>query len=141
MEKYSYLGCFLALIFFISFAFTILSRGNKSEIDMEKKEQELGFIVNGLKSGGVYSVSDVTHKYLFNRYKKIPFSAKGTIKLGMLDYYVSEITGGYVLICPFEPACDQYHLLLEQKSIQINPTGQFVNLLFIKKQEGAYYNK
>ncbi|HBA36859.1 TPA: hypothetical protein DCZ15_03215 [Candidatus Falkowbacteria bacterium] len=141
--KNSYFGYLLVLIFCLAFAFMVLSMGNKSEIDTQKKEQELGFVINGLESGHGYCVSDATHKYLFKRLQNEQISdySKGTIELGMLEYSISEIPNGYVLTCPFKPARDQYHLLLEQRSININPAGTFVNFLFIIKQEGAYYNK
>lgn len=132
---------FITAVAFIVLLIFIFSKPQE-QYDANRLDANLGCIIDSLENGGIYSVSDADHAYLFKRLKEQSIRRqKGVIELGSIVYYVREIKSGYVLDNAFEPVNNNYHLVITQKSIQINPVGQFLNVLFIKKVNGPYYNK
>lgn len=144
MKKNRRLVVSLAVIFCVVISFVFFFNGKKSETSIQKKEQELGKVINDLKNGDTYIVSHFTHEYLFDRLPNKDNSSlsTGKMELGTLSYNISEISDGYVLTSNFESASNQYHLILEKKVAASLKTDQFSEiLLVIKKQAGAYGNK
>ncbi len=127
----------IALIVLLCFIFS----KPQEQYDVNMLDAELGCIIDSLENGGVYSVSDADHAYLFKRLKDQSIgSQRGVMELGLIIYHVREIKNGYVLDNAFEPVNNNYHLEITQKSIPVSPTGRFLNVLFIKKVDGPYYN-
>jgi hypothetical protein len=63
-------------------------------------------------------------------------------------YYLRIDKDKYVLDCPCAPAdfpCvpanNEYYLEIIRRSILINPAGKSLDVLFIKKVPGPYYNE
>jgi len=132
---------FFTAIAFIVLLFFIFSKPQE-QYNANQRDAELGCIIDSLENGDVYSISDADYAYIFKRLKEQTIRGqKGVMELGSIVYYIREIKGGYVLDNAFEPVNNDYHLVVTQKSIQINPAGQFLNVLFIKKVNGPYYNK
>lgn len=141
MKKTYVLAFLFAFILFTFFVLHLQFGADNSKF-VANTDKELGYIVDNLEDGDVFSVSDADHAYLFNRLKDRAIgNQKGVMELGLVVYYVRETKNGYVLDNAFEPVNNDYHLALTQKSIQINPAGSFLNIMFIKKVNGPYYNE
>lgn len=137
------MGSIIILLILSSFFFGIFFISRYSyEQETVKKEQELGFVISSLKDGEVFSVSSATHMYLVERLREQATRSQGdVVELGLLTYYVREISSGYILFCSCEPVNDGYYLEVIQKSIKINPVGQYIDMLLIKKVYGPYYKE
>lgn len=113
----------------------------------QKAEIELGSIISEMSYGDIISVSSATHQYLFSSLEegaaRTPYVdwKKGIVQFGFRLYYMRNIENGYALE-PYDGKDQfEYHLIITQKSYQINPAGYYLNNLIIEKRSGGYYNK